>query len=107
MTNDITPNTFATPDYILLPVYRQQRHLAPGSQACVLVADLRNPTVQEDVWLEVVRCDGDLYLGRVCAPVPRFPQLSARHRGGLRSSSRSWPCAAAGWRREFRRVLPS
>ena len=75
MTNEITPNTFATPDYILLPMYRQQRHLVPGSQACVLVADLLNPTVQEDVWLEVVRCDGDLYLGRVCAPVPRFPQL--------------------------------
>ncbi|AWN24299.1 hypothetical protein DKM44_14565 [Deinococcus irradiatisoli] len=75
MTNDIT-NTFATPEYTLLPMYRQQRHLVPGSQACVLVADRFTPTIQEDVWLEVVRCDGDLYLGRVCSSVPQFPQLS-------------------------------
>lgn len=76
MIDYVPVNTVTNPDYTFLPLYRQQRHLAPGSHASVLVADLFTRTIQEDVWLEVLSCSAeDVYLGRVCAPVRYFAQL--------------------------------
>ncbi|WP_237725094.1 hypothetical protein [Deinococcus alpinitundrae] len=64
-------------DYTFSDERRVQRHLAPGTHACLFAHDLFDPFLLEAFWTAVLSCDDDnLYTGSVITPVRDFRQLA-------------------------------